>query len=225
MANQSNLLIAGQTYLVYLSNANCSKGFFDDSCKRYYQTKLLNSLKTYQVKLHSFTILDNEVFLLGTPFSPTGFTALVNYLNRAYTEYYNSRFERNIASWNGQTKTSLVQGYQLVLDCQKYIERSCLQENRLGNPGMYEFSSHCLNCFGGKSNYMIYHPAFSELIANTANPFLSYREFVATPFPHAYQMYLDKKLKHGQPLAKREKPMAIPIATKKRCPSTVPSYM
>jgi REP element-mobilizing transposase RayT len=222
MPNQASVLLSGQTYLVYLRHNDCGKGFFDAACKKYYKLKLLNSLRTYQVKLHSFCILDNEVYLLGTPMSPTGFAALINYVNRSYTEYFNQRYERKLSGWCQYIRSSFIQGNQLVLDCQKYVERSPLQENCLSNPGMYEFSSHCSNCFGGKSDFLVPHIAFTNLLTNTPNPYRYYREFVASPFPHAYQLYLEKNLKHGKPIAKREKPLAIPIALKRRYASGPP---
>lgn len=219
MTKQSSLFIAGQTYLIYLSSANCSKAFFDDACKKYYQLKLLNSLNSYQVNLHGYSILDNEVYLLGTSLSPTGFAALISYLNRAYTEYYNVRFERCLKSWSEPSKASLIQGNQLVLDCQKYIERKCLEERALDHPGVYEFSSYCSNSFGIKSKKLTPHAAFCELMTNTANPYRHYRDFISVAFPIAYQMYLDKNLKHGRPLAKRDQPLAIPVAVRRKaCP-------
>ena len=225
MTHQASLLLSGQTYLIYMRRRDCGNGFFDAACKKYYKIKLLNSLRTYQVKLHSFCIMDNEVFLLGTPTTPTGFAALINYVNRSYTEYFNQRYERKLPSWCQLVCSSFIQGDQLILDCQKYVERYPLQEFSLSNPGMYEFSSHCSNCFGGQMGFLVPHPAFTKLLTNIPNPHGHYREFVAAPFPHPYQLYLDKNLKHGKPIAKREKPLAIPVAVKRRHAAIRSAYL
>ena len=67
MANSPQLLLAGQTYFVIVENKTTVTGFYDDACYRYYLLHLLNCLNNYQIKLHAYVLMANEIWLLATP--------------------------------------------------------------------------------------------------------------------------------------------------------------
>jgi len=165
-----------------LTGKPCGASFFDAACYRIFLTRFLNSLNSFQVKLHAYSLRPKEIYLLATPSSPTGISNLLNSTNQAYSEYFNERFNRAINVWGGPTLSSPVLEDQFCLNCQKYIERIALRDLDIDHPGAYEWSSYCLNAFGSKTRFLSPHPAYLKFLNGTTRPYHRYREFIAAPF-------------------------------------------
>ena len=220
MPNSNRLHITGQTYFVLVERRTGCSGFYDDACYQFYLLRLLNCINAYHVRLHAYFFQANEIWLLVTPGTPTGVTSLLRFLNQAYSNYFNARFDRSVNArsmdiWSNTIVSSLIQGNSLVLDCQKYIERAAFSRGVVTHPGAYKWSSYCANSFGGALQYLTPHPAYNAFIEGIANPHSHYRDFISIPFNEAYCLYLESRLKFGLPLAKREQELALPITRKR----------
>ena len=77
MANFNNSCIPGQTYLIYVTGKTCSDSFFDEAGYNYYLVRLLNSVNNFHVKLHAYSLLSKEIYLLLTPGIPERPSSLV----------------------------------------------------------------------------------------------------------------------------------------------------
>jgi len=216
MAISNRLHIAGQTYIFVVQRRNEATGFYDNACYRFYLLHLLNCLSTFQIKLHAYVLKTDGIWLLATPGTPRAAISLIKFVNQTYSSYFNTRFDRSVKVWRDTPQSSLVQGDQLVLDCQKFIERVPLKHDSINHPGEYEWSSYCANSFGGTSSVLTRHKSFSALLNENPNPYKSYREFIARPFNNAYQLYLESRLIAGLPVAKRKHKLVKPIAIKKK---------
>lgn len=214
MANFNNSCIPGQTYLIYVTGKTCSDSFFDEAGYNYYLVRLLNSVNNFHVKLHAYSLLSKEIYLLLTPGIPNGLPRLLRSLNRSYSDYFNQRFERKSDVWSPHFSSSLIQGDPLILDCQKFVERIAMQSKRLSHPGIHHWSSYSANSFGGKSAFLVPHRALVTFLKNKSEPYKQYREFIAQPFSDAYEMYLLSRLKFGKKPARKDLPIATPMAHK-----------
>lgn len=168
--------------------------FFDELCRDYFQLRLLNCLKVYNVQLHAYALLPNEAWLLLTPSMPKSMLSMLAFVNDCYSEYFNERFARNSAVFQSRPHLAIVDNAQLLLDCQKMIERWPLGSGAVDHPGLYRWSSYTANAFGGRHQFLTRHPWFDEYIASTESPLERYREFIAEPFDSAHLAALEQRL-------------------------------
>lgn len=184
---------ASTWFIVYRGKVQ-GTAFFDEACHDYFQLRLLNCLKVYQVQLHAYALLPNEAWLLLTPGMPKSMFTLLDFVNRCYSEYFNERFDRNIAVFQSRPFLAIMDSVQLFLDCQKMIERWPIASGAVDHPGLYRWSSYTANAFGGRHQFLTRHPWFEQYIAATENPMERYREFIARPFDAAHLTELEQRL-------------------------------
>ncbi len=193
-------LIAGKTYFAVLKEATANTGFYDEACREFYLRRLLHCFGAYQVKLHAYLLERNQILLLVTPLTPTGFGSLLRFLNHSYSDYFSNRFGRSIRVWRDRASECLLPGQTLILDSQKFIERFPLRSKSHSHPGEHQFSSYCSNSFCHKPQYLVQHPAFKLFLRRGPQSFNRYREFVAKPFMESYYRFLESKFMLGRPL-------------------------
>jgi putative transposase len=192
--------LAGEIYFIAFGSRIAGNGFCDDACFNFYLRHLLNSLNVFQLKLHAYLLLPNEVCLLVTPGTPYCVIRLMRSLNRAYSEYFNARFERTVKVWCDIPRCSLIRETKMALECQKYIERRPLASLELDHPGRYRWSSYCANAFGGDSYFLTPLEAYRAMLCENPNPYRSYRDHIATPFAKEFQRHLTTKFEPSAPI-------------------------
>ncbi len=193
-------LIAGKTYFAVLKEGTANTGFYDEACREFYLRRLLHCLGGYQVKLHAYLLEPNQVLLLVTPLTPTGFGSLLRFLNHSYSGYFSTRFSRPVRVWRDAAAVCLLPSQKLVLDSQKFIERFPLRSKSHRHPGEHQYSSYCSNSFCHRPQYLAQHPAFKLFLGRGPQSLNRYREFVATPFAASYYLFLESRLMLGRPL-------------------------
>ena len=196
----SRCLEPHRTYFSTIGQRTQCSGFFDDTCKEFYLRRLLQCQRVFHVQLHAYLLLDNRMFLMFTPETPSGFSAFTKFLAKSYNSYYSIRFERRVHAWQNSTTTCELSTDNLIRDCQKFIERYVIKHCDSMHPGEYHYSSYCANAFSLNPRYLSRHRAVEELLNNGHSTLESYREFVATEFREGYEQYLQSRLLHGQTL-------------------------
>ena len=215
MVQNTQKISAGQTYCVYLKGKACGGAFLDKYCHRFFILRLFNGLKPFQVELHSYTLLANEVYLLVTPTSSTGLDCLIRSVRNSYTKYFQERYERESSPLAKSMSVSRVVGSQLILDCQKYIERRVLDTGIRQHAGAYEWSSYSANSFGCRSGFVSPHVTFVNYLKERELPYKHYREYISTPFIRNYLSFIDSKVRSGKDLTRRRVPLTSPVVKKR----------
>ncbi|MEX0963175.1 MAG: hypothetical protein WDZ52_03915 [Pseudohongiellaceae bacterium] len=196
----SRNLRAQNSYFTIIRQKTLCAGFFDDACKDFYLKRLLYCQHAYQVQLHAYVLMEREILLLFTPLAPSSFDTFIRFLNTSYNGYYFIRFERRVQAWRNRVPICLLPNSNLVLDCQKYIERYVLKSECCNHPGEYRYSSYCSNAFFHKPKPLQQHRAVFEFMTKKGNTLESYREFIASPFIVEYERFLQSRLLKGRPL-------------------------
>lgn len=210
--------LPSMTYCVYIRGIATGGAFSDTYCRQQYLTRLINLLEPYQVKLHAFTILENEAFLLMTPQSSSGLTGVLETTQKYFGEYYQTRFERDSSPISKTIWASEVKGYRFTLDCQKLIERLEVDTGLSNSMGSWQCSSYSSNAFGCKPQYLSPHRHLLRFLAENGHAYSGYREFISMPIPSPYYSYLLTRIKSGQPIAKKRATRAsIAMNRVKRC--------
>jgi len=216
MVQITQKVTAGQTYCVYLEGNACGGAFLDKYCHRFFILRLFNGLKPFQVELHAYALLANEVYLLVTPKSSTGLGSLIRSVSDNYTKYYQERYDRESNPLAKSMKISRVVGSLLTLDCQKYIERRVLDTGIRQHAGAYEWSSYSANSFGCRSDFVSPHVMFVNYLKIQKSPYKKYREFISSPFINNYLLFIDAKIRSGRDLSRRRIPLTRPVVKKRK---------
>lgn len=197
MARGRRLFVAGQTYFILLQGHNGNNCFYDAACFRFYLGRLFNCLGHFDVRLHAYVLLPNEIQLLFTPATPTGISELMKLVGGAYVQYFNNRFTRSGSLWRGRFRSCLVPSGRGTLDCQKYMELAPLRQGCATHPGAYEWSSYCSNAFGG-SPVLVMHDALRNHFGSGPGRFQAYRDYMVTPMSDAESGSIDLWLRYDQ---------------------------
>tara|TARA_R110002073_G_scaffold108904_3_gene244620 strand:- start:56 stop:760 length:705 start_codon:yes stop_codon:yes gene_type:complete len=195
-----NGLIAHETYFTVISQRTLGSGFFDDACKEFYLCRLLQCQSAFHVHLHAYLLMEQRILLMFTPRTPFGFSAFTKFLSENYNDYYSIRFERRVQAWQKSMSICLLPSFNLIQDCQKFIERFVIKMEVSTHPGKYHYSSYCANAFSLRPKYLRRHQAIIELAHEDSCALESYREFIETPFREEHERFLDSRLLHGHPL-------------------------
>jgi len=193
MARPDHLFVPGHPYFVLLQANNGAVCFHDEPCYQQYLTRLLHSLSAYQVKLHAYVLLPSEVQMLLTPATPRAVSSMMKVVNSAYAHYFNVRFDHCGYPWRGRFRSTVMLPSEDVLECQKYIELAPVRENLVQHPGIYHWSSYCLNAFGYRGAKIVPHEQFQNFDRKAVNRFARYREFLAERFTANHYELLDRK--------------------------------
>tara|TARA_B110000858_G_scaffold196515_1_gene255522 strand:+ start:28597 stop:29277 length:681 start_codon:yes stop_codon:yes gene_type:complete len=197
-------LIPGKTYFANIKQKTFGTGFLDDACKEFYLLRLLNCQNAFHVQLHAYLLMEKQIFLLLTPLTPKGLSSYCRFLNRSYSRYYKVRFSRVAQVWKDAPTVCLLPSDNLILDCQKFVERYVLGFNNTRHPGEYRYSSYCANAFTHKPRYLKQQRAVRCFVENDSNGLERYREFIATPFREEYERFLHSRLLSGRPLLRQK---------------------
>ena len=189
--------VPGEAYFVLLEGKPDNISFADDACFRFYLTRLLNCLNYYDIRLHAYALLPNEVQLLLTPLTPTGVSGLMKAIGGSYAQYYNNRFETSGSLWKGRFKSSQVDTGRTFLNCQKFIELAPIRLNLVEHPGEYPWSSYCTNAFGGHGKFLSSHISYRDLAPRPVERYQIYRQLVARSFAGPYFDALNGRLRSG----------------------------
>jgi hypothetical protein len=217
---KQELNLPGQTYLVCLKNVRCGEGFYDAACYDFYLKRLCHSLDQFQVNLHAYCFLANEIYLLLTPGTPLGLAHLFDSLNSQYADYYNLRFERQTRKCHWRSTSILIHGDSLALDCQKYIETLPKSMGLVNHPGAHHWSSYCSNAFCVKSTWLTPHNGYRVFLQKKAHSLGAYRDYLEDRFAVGWVSYLTHKLQLGMPPGHCSKTWSVGSATRRQATST-----
>jgi len=200
----TRILIPGKTYFTAIKQKTVGTGFFDDACREFYLRRLLNCQNAFHVQIHAYLLLEKDIFLIFSPLTPSGFDSFARFLNSSYSRYYLVRFARGVLAWQNEPLVCWLPGDNLVLDCQKFVERYVVNLNKQGHPGAYNYSSYSANAFMYKPGLLKRHRAVQQFISIQANGLQRYRDFVAKPFCEKYERFLQSRLLSGQALLQQK---------------------
>jgi len=171
--------LGASTYFVALEAKSVCHGFYDDACYKFYLLRLFHCLNFYHIKLHAYVLLPDKMWLLVTPGSTAGLRNLLAFVNRAYCNYFNTRFARTIHRWHKNFTEQPILRDSLVMACQRHMESEPVRRGLVAHPGVWRWSSYNSNSFGGGSRFVTKHRAFRQFFQSVSDPGVRYRAYVS----------------------------------------------
>ena len=127
------------------------------------------------IKILAYCLMPNHFHFLVQQLIDGGITNFVSNLANSYTRYFNTKYERIGALFQGAFKAKLVNNDEYLLHLSKYIHRNPDSLLRWENK-IYPYSSYKYYLSPEESSFC--DPSFILSYYATANPKLSYRSFV-----------------------------------------------
>ena len=137
--------------------------FREDTDRMVYLILLGDCLTKADCRLHAYCLMTNHVPLLLTPSTAGGFAKLTRNLGQRYSQYFNRRYARSGALWEGRPHSCIVDSARYVLGCYRYIERNPVRAGMVDCPARFKWSSHEGNLGRVEDKLLTPHPEYLAL--------------------------------------------------------------
>lgn len=109
MARLPRLVLPGCAHLLLQRGSSGQPVFADDADRQHYLAALGEALRSQQVLLHAYALLDDSVLLLLRPPAEAALARCVQALGRRYVAAFNRRHGRSGTIWDGRFRAGVVQ--------------------------------------------------------------------------------------------------------------------
>jgi putative transposase len=140
--------------------------FRDGTDRMVYLGTLAELIGKTACALHAYCLMGNHVHMLLTPPSPQACAKLMRNLGQRYAQYFNRRYERTGALWEGRYRSCLVESALYVLSCYRYIERNPVRAGMVGSAADYRWSSYEGNSGRIANRLLTQHVEYCALAAD-----------------------------------------------------------
>lgn len=124
MARLPRLIVPSQPHYVLQRGNNAQPVFQDAFDYITFLAWLRTGAKTFKVAIHAYVLMPDQLHLLASPSDENGLGQLMQWLGRYYVPYFNQKYQRSGALWQGRYKTSLIEPSNFFLLCTRYIEQA-----------------------------------------------------------------------------------------------------
>lgn len=137
----------------------------------------------HRLKLHAYVLMTNHIHLLATPEAAGAVGKVMQSLGRKYVPYFNSRYERTGALWEGRYRATVIDSEEYFLMCSLYIELNPVRAGMVGSAADYRWSSHGHNAYGLNDPLVNSGDVYLGLARSAAERQLAYRALFQSPLP------------------------------------------
>jgi putative transposase len=200
MARLPRLILPHQPHHVIQRGNDRQLIFREDEDYQRFLGWLKESARFYQVAIHAYVLLPNQVHLLATPADHDGLAQMMQKLGRFYVPWLNNKYGRTGGLFEGRFRTSLLEAERHFLACSRYIELKPVRANLAPTPLEYPWSSHAHHA-GVRSDALVTDHALYWALGNT--PFhreAAYLELVQQGLSSDEIAAIEAAVLKGQPL-------------------------
>ncbi len=140
MARQLRIEYEGAFYHVISRGARKDKIFINDNDKLKFLGKLGDAVDKYNLKIHSYVLMDNHYHLLKE--TPDGnLSKAMHYINTSYSNWFKSKHQMIGSVFQGRYKSILVEKEAYFLTLSAYIHLNPVRAAIVDKPEKYGWSS------------------------------------------------------------------------------------
>lgn len=152
MARKARVVSPGSPMYVQAKGHASLKIFASDEMKLTFLAWLRDAAKTYQLTIHAYSILPNQLEMLVTPKDELSLSRTMQSLCRRFTQRFNQHHHKTGTVWQGRYFSQIITSDQDLLMCQAMIDLSSVKEKLVTQPEHYVWSSYRIHT-GQESNY------------------------------------------------------------------------
>jgi putative transposase len=178
MPRLSRLVIPEMALHVVQRGHNRQACFTDDTDYLVYLSSLGELAHKTGCALHAYCLMTNHVHLLLTPSNPLSCARLMRILGQRYAQYFNRRYERRGALWEGRYRSCLVDSAHYVLACYRYIELNPVRAGMVESPAAYRWSSYHGNAGRLVNKALTPHAEYLALSEQDSQRYHAYKQML-----------------------------------------------
>ncbi|HEY4318786.1 MAG TPA: transposase [Herbaspirillum sp.] len=122
--------------------------------------------RRFQVALHAYVLMPDQVQLLATPADDTGLARMMQWVGRQYVPYFNRQYQRAGTLWQGRYRASVIEAAQYLLLCTRFIELAPVRAGLTAHAADYPWSSY-VHHIGARPEGLITEHALYWRLGNT----------------------------------------------------------
>ena len=157
MARKYRVFITNLPFLVLLESLESLTLYKDSEDYGYFLYLVKELSKKYLFDIHAYVLLENSIYFLGTPRGVDSLVKFMQSIARAYTTYYNKKYNRKGTLWAGRYKASLIEENLYLLDSMIFLE------SLPKDAALYPYSSIGKNLLNKKSDIIKEHKIYRQL--------------------------------------------------------------
>ena len=167
MARAHRIKLAGLTQHVIQRGNNRSDIFrCGDDCE-FFLAALGSICREQHVEVHSYMLMTNHIHLIMTPRKTGAVSVAMQDIGRVYVPYFNRRYERTGALFEGRFKSFIIDTESYWFTCMRYVELNPVRAGIVSHPHLYAWSSYASNAFGAADALLTAHALYLELGTST----------------------------------------------------------
>jgi putative transposase len=180
MARLPRFALPGQPQHVTQRGNNRSAFFVHAADYARFRRDLLAACYRHGCVVHAYVFMTNHIHLLMTPNSATGVSRAMQCVGSRYVHYFNRRYERTGALWEGRYRATPVDTDRYLFACYRYIERNPVRAGMVEDPQDYLWSSYRANALGARDALVSVHDRYRELACDDERRRRAYRALCGT---------------------------------------------
>lgn len=163
MARLPRVVLPGYPLHVIQRGTNRCDIFRDHGDYMFFLACLQEGCETHGCDIHAYVLMTNHAHILLSPATEDGPSELMQFVGGRYAQYFNHRYERVGALWQGRYKATIVDTEAYFLVCAKYVELNPVRAGMVRQPADYRWSSHAHNALGRSDPLVRLHPLLDSV--------------------------------------------------------------
>jgi putative transposase len=127
---------------------------------------LRDAARRFQVAIHAYALLPDQVQLLATPVDEIGLARMMQWVGRQYVPYFNRQYQRAGSLWQGRYRASVIDAAEYLLLSTRFIELYPVRAGLAAQAIDYPWSSY-MHHIGARPDGLITEHALYWALGNT----------------------------------------------------------
>lgn len=163
MARLPRLTLPGLPHYVVQRGNNLQAIFVDGQDYGAMKELLREMGRRFEVDIHAFILLPNQLHLLVTPTAADGLPQFMQSVGRSYVRTFNNRHGRTGTLWEGRYRATVLEPQAWMLPAMVVLENQAVTEGVAGRAVDYGWSSARHNAGAQVDGMLRLHPAYWSL--------------------------------------------------------------
>lgn len=154
MTTRSRILIKNACYHIITRGNQKQKIFKKITDYKRYLNIVKKSKRKYKIYLYCYCLMPNHVHMLIEADIQKNISKFMQWVNRDYTAYFNSKYEKVGHLWQGRFTAKPILKDQYFIHCANYIEANPVRADMVSDITDYEWSSYRERCISTRSSML-----------------------------------------------------------------------
>lgn len=163
MPREARIVLPGVPHHIIQRSQSGLPCFSSDQDYQIYLSWLLEYRDRAQCHIHAYVLMPDHVHLLVTPEKLWSMGELMRRTGQRYAQYYNRKYQRTGALWEGRYRSCIACEPGYILNCYRYIEMNPVRRGLCADPGDYAWTSYRTNALGEDSKLLAAEDAYDSL--------------------------------------------------------------